>query len=241
MSPQLRAALDDAYKAFADMPAPTHLDASPLRDAKKILRTLTARPLRELTNEEIGPYSGWAMTTVGNEQDYRHFLPRILELSVSDPAWIGSEPPVIASRLLRADWRHWPENQQHAVTVVFYAAFDLAIRSNPELAAASASDWLCGIARLGFPITDLLAGWRQSTTLESTLQLAWLVGFFDGLETIPPFWEEAPPLIRHEIHAWVIHPHSYDQLAKSVTKAPEEDRWPIERALRILSASTARH
>jgi hypothetical protein len=238
MSPRLRAALDDAYSAFADMPAPTHLDASPLRDAKKILRTLTARPLRELTNEEIGPYSGWTMTTVGSEQDYRHFLPRILELSVSDPVWIGSEPPVIASRLERADWRRWPQSQQQAVTTVFYAAFDFAIRSDHEIAMSSASDWLCGIARLDFPVTGLLAKWRHSKTPEAALQLAWLVGVFDDTETIPPFWEEVSHVIRDEVRAWALHPQSREQLAESAGEVPEKDSLDIERALQTLSAST---
>lgn len=241
MSPELHAALEDAYRAFADMPAPTHLIASPLRDAKKILQTLTARPLRELTNEEIGPYSGWAMTTVGNAQDYCHFLPRILELSISDPAWIGSEPPVIASRLERADWRRWPESQRQAITAVFHAAFDSAIRSDPAIAASSASDWLCGIARLDFSVTELLARWRQTKTPESALQLAWLVGIFDNTETIPPFWEEVSSVIRDEVRAWTLHSQSREQLAESVGEVPEEDRWDIERALQTLSISSALH
>ena len=38
---------------------------------------LTSAPLKELTGEEIGPYSGYAITTVGDADDYRHFLPRI--------------------------------------------------------------------------------------------------------------------------------------------------------------------
>ena len=64
------------------------MEASPLRDAREILMVLSAVPLRELTGEQVGPYSGWAMTTVGNERDYRHFLPRILELAVVDPVWL---------------------------------------------------------------------------------------------------------------------------------------------------------
>jgi hypothetical protein len=187
MSPDLRAALDDAYRAFADMPAPTRLHAPPYRQPEALLRTLTACPLRELTGEEIGPYSGWAITTVGDERDYRHFLPRILELGVSDPVWPGAEPPIIALRIKRADWHRWPESQQLAVKAVFLAAFDWAVGSDPET-LISAPDWLCGIATLDFPVTELLVAWRRSRTPESALQLASLVGIFDSSETIPPFF-----------------------------------------------------
>lgn len=240
LSPGLRAALDDAYRAFADMPAPTHLRAPPYREPEALLRTLTARPLRELAGEEIGPYSGWAMTTVGDERAYRHFLPRILELGVSDPVWPGAKPAIIASRIERADWCRWPEKQQHAVKTAFHAAFDWAVRSDPET-LASAPDWLCGLARLNLPVTELLARWRQSKTPESALQLASLVNIFDSAETVPPFWEDVSPLILDEVRAWARHPQSREQLAEFAGAVPEEDRWDIELALQRLSVSSARH
>src|SRR5690348_5088149 len=95
----LRDAIEQYYAAFAAKPRPQKLEASPLRDPGAILATLTAAPLRELTGEQIRPYSGWAMTTVGTDRDYRDFLPRIFELAVIDPVWLGAEPPIMASRL----------------------------------------------------------------------------------------------------------------------------------------------
>lgn len=90
----LSRAVERAYEVFASEPQPQTLHASPHRDAEELLRTLTAAPLRMLTAEQLGPYSGWAMTTVGDERAYRHFLPRIFELSVADRVWVGTEPTV---------------------------------------------------------------------------------------------------------------------------------------------------
>lgn len=73
--PELNSAIDLCYEVFGTHPTPRSLNASPIRDAKAILQTLTSKPLRELSGEAIGPYSGYALTTVGNANDYKHFLP----------------------------------------------------------------------------------------------------------------------------------------------------------------------
>ncbi len=87
MHPELQRLIDDCYDAFAPYPPPRSLHA--LRDPVAILATLTSAPLRELTGEQIGPYAGWAMTTVGDVTDYKHFLPRILEQAVRESLWTG--------------------------------------------------------------------------------------------------------------------------------------------------------
>src|SRR5262249_5226325 len=83
-------ALNDAYELFSIYPRPRHLEASPVENADEMLRALTAAPLRQLTGEQIGPYSGSAILTVGDVNDYKHFLPRILEQAVRAPEWMGA-------------------------------------------------------------------------------------------------------------------------------------------------------
>lgn len=100
----LQHAIDCCYDLFARYPRPLAFQASPLRNPAEILKTLTAGPLRELTGEQIGPYAGYAITTVGDVDDYKHFLPRILEQAVQQPIWTGTEPPIIGQRLKMANW-----------------------------------------------------------------------------------------------------------------------------------------
>src|SRR4051812_29988453 len=123
----LQSAIEQGYAAFGREPRPTSLEASPLRDADAILRTLTSAPLRDLKDKDIGPYSSWAITTVGTPGDYRHFLPRILELAVSNPSWPGAEPAVIAGKLKAGGWEGWPADQREAISATFEAAFYAAI------------------------------------------------------------------------------------------------------------------
>lgn len=53
--------------------------------------------LRELSCEQLSRYAFKAMTTWGDGTDYRHFLPRILELAATDegPEWPGLDLGVI--------------------------------------------------------------------------------------------------------------------------------------------------
>ncbi|MGO8015300.1 hypothetical protein AB9E19_10145 [Rhizobium leguminosarum] len=65
------------YPAFLEYPFPSSLDASPLRDAEKILAALKSAPLREIGTAELGQYAASAITTVGSADDFKHFLPRM--------------------------------------------------------------------------------------------------------------------------------------------------------------------
>lgn len=166
----LQRAIDQCYDAFASNPRPLALHASPLGDPVALLRTLTAKPLRELSGDEIGPYAGWALTTVGDEADYRHFLPRILEQAVRESAWTGTDPPIIAERLKIGQWLTWPSPEQHAVRALFLEAWQQALGEHPD--EVSAEDWLCGIAVLELDVQAALGVWRERPTINSALQLA---------------------------------------------------------------------
>lgn len=167
----LHAAVERAFEVFAAYTRPHRLCASPLRDPDEILRRLSAAPLRELTGEDIGPYCGWALTTVGNDRDYRHFLPRILELAVTEPFWMGTEPPVLAGKLQMSDWRNWPVAERAAVTGFFHAAFDAAVMQHPDT-GHHASRWLCGLVASGEEPDLALRRWLAATAENAALQLA---------------------------------------------------------------------
>ena len=229
------AALERAYAAFAREPRPTRLIVSPLRDAGKILETLTAAPLRALTCDQIGPYSSWAITTVGDARDYRHFLPRILELAVSDPTWLGAEPAVIASKLKLGDWSAWGSEQRAAVIGVFEAAMEAAPASDVGI-GLDAEAWLCGLTTLDIAPEPWLARWSAAPLPAAACQIVQLVTVAvarDG-SVSDGFWEEVDPVPRATIAAWLASPATRDQLIVARAMIPEEDRWEIDMAIEKL-------
>src|SRR5438105_2663647 len=68
---------------------------------------LRAKPLRELTWDEIEKFAHKAMTTWGDVEDFKHFLPRLFELLAYENQWPVSVDRLFSSKLQDADWRSW--------------------------------------------------------------------------------------------------------------------------------------
>jgi len=156
---ELERATDQVYRVFAKYPHPVELAIEEYRDPEKVRQRLASKPLRELGGEELGAYAGWAMTTVGDADDYRHFLPRILELAIRDLPWLGLEPWLIAQKLNYGEWRSWPVEEQRAVEAFFQTAW-----------AATVSDdsieprWFVGLVHLGLDIETALQVWIEAAS-----------------------------------------------------------------------------
>jgi len=234
LSPELETAIDHVYAAFASEPPPTRLVASPLRDAETILRTLTAAPLRQLADDQIEGYAAWAITTVGTARDYRHFLPRILDLAVHAPFGLGQEPPVIAAKLKLAAWHDWPKEQRDAVLNLFETALRAAVAASlDKLGALQGESWLCGLATLGCSPEAGLACWRAAPPPHAGFQIAHMamVALAKNGTVSGGFWEEVDPVFRASVTAWLFDPATRDQLLAARALAPEDDQWELDVAL----------
>jgi hypothetical protein len=226
---KLQSAIADSYEAFAGIPLPRKLHASPLRDAEEILATLSSAPLRKLTGEQVGPYASWAMTTVGDDRDYRHFLPRIFELSVTDPVWLGGEPPVMANKLNRASWRTWPTKQRDAVLGFFRAAFDAALSMHPDQ-GQSADLWFCGLVKLGESASLTFELWRSNRSPNAALHLASFVideakHLQRHQEVRGPFWEDVDANIRGDVANRLTSNDNKAFLEAVTDQVSDEDRF----------------
>jgi hypothetical protein len=236
-SSALLSALDAVYGAFSGYPRPTRLEASPTRDPAKILSTLSSASLRDLEGEQIGPYSGWVLTTVGSITDYKHFLPRILEQAVRAPEWMGTQPPVIASRLKMAEWRTWPQSEQQAVTALFLAALRDSIHGHPD-DGSDASAWLCAVASLGEDLEIVLQEWLNEASGNALLQMAKLATELSSLGSLDPteqiFWADVEPKVRTSIVAWLLSAPIDANFANSPGIEPN-DTWRIEQGTRAIA------
>lgn len=153
-------AIAELYRTFQRYPRKT-IEACPccvgLADAK----VPPVRPLPRLSAEDLYGFQWSAIWTMGDTEDLKHFLPRILELALAavsdDPgiemtlgllrrgAWdpLPDSPP--SPRPPAEDWSTWPAAERDAVTrfltVLWESAFsDFQSVSRP-------SDVLTGLAR----------------------------------------------------------------------------------------------
>lgn len=239
-SPQI--VISEAYRVFSGHPAPRHLDASPYKDMSGWLQRLTGVPLKDIPAEDLAPYAGSALTTVGTGTDYRYFLPRILHLAAYREPRLGFFPVVIADRLIRAGWQEWSPAEKNAVIAVFEAAFHQALNSGahdgPDPVSCFNEDaalWLEALAALQQPLPKLLAIWHSLNTPRAILQLADFALAATQLliphpEKLGPGWRHVKLETRQTVLAWLLSDASLEQLMRGAPNAPVDLRWQIDAA-----------
>ena len=92
-------AIEALYQAFAVMPKPKHIDGCPCCIDRKETGVLLGKALRTITPEEMASYASSAFLTVGEVADYLYFLPRIIEITATEPSW-WPDPEVTGRAML---------------------------------------------------------------------------------------------------------------------------------------------
>ena len=121
----------ELYRVFARYPHGA-LDGCPCCTSREETLAITRVPLAALRHDDLETLARKAMTTLGDEDDYRHFLPRIMELSLEPSPHLGFDHFVIGGKLDYAKWKTWPEDERAAIQkwtlALFRASLDGAYR-----------------------------------------------------------------------------------------------------------------
>lgn len=159
MGVALAEAIDGLYVAFADEPRPAGIEACPCCvSPAQVAALLGPDDLRTLPAETVADYAAHAMTTVGSASDFRYFLPRLLQVAVTDGFdWPDLE--IAVGRLRLAGWLAWPPDQQRAVRAVLGALWDQTLRQHPI--SPDADTVLCAIGNAEDDLTAYLAAWES--------------------------------------------------------------------------------
>ncbi|OQP57155.1 hypothetical protein A3860_11365 [Niastella vici] len=144
---------------------------SPLiKDLENFNRQLFSKPLTHLTSDDLSTFTGKAMTTWGEVNDYKHFLPRMLELTATNNAPYDIE--IIFSKLEYGNWQTWDEIEQKAIHEYMFALWENLLQDNTEKAEDEFSGYFYIIA-LHYPdLNELLKIWLAETHIASTKHLA---------------------------------------------------------------------
>lgn len=229
---RFREAVEGLYVAFADHRQPRLLDPSPLARPKGMLSRLLGKPLRQLSAETLGPYSSGAVSTVGTDRDFRHFLPRILELSVIPSGEPGLDPALIGGKLQYCAWNQWPDGERKAVTDFFTAVWALTLTCNPD--EAEPLQWLAAMARSGLDLTAALRLWETSSSQWAWLHLADFVRdqpkrFRETGEIRTAYWDDVALDTHDRVSRWLIEPALSNKLMAMSVEGHWADDWDRER------------
>lgn len=132
-------AIERLYGVFSAYPHPRALDGCPCCTSAQMAKPLVTKPLRTLDGQDLERYAFKALTTWGAVEDYKYFLPRIIELSMSGELLWDIE--MTLGKLEYGDFPSWPLREREAIEVLIVEAWADAVRKG---AVEDADALLCG-------------------------------------------------------------------------------------------------
>jgi hypothetical protein len=120
-----------------------------------------SKQLRELEEDDLSRYAFKALSTWGDTEDFKHYLPRIFELCSTTEFIVDTF--VILGKLSYANWRTWPINEQKAIEDFLYEWWKHAITQKSYFDC----ELLIEIYKLTHELKKLLDVWQISTSNNS--------------------------------------------------------------------------
>lgn len=170
--PSLQPVIARLYENFAIYPHNVVMEASPLHADQMALWTanLQSAPLPKLNASQLTDYVGRAISTWGSVDDFKHYLPRILELTAQFDAPYAAS--IVFGKLEYAGWRAWPSTEVKAIEEYLLALWIHLLQHDSEKAAWEFNAYLQGILSLYTPPAVLLEHWANDHSKTATIRLA---------------------------------------------------------------------
>jgi hypothetical protein len=233
--PRSNHALEALYAAFCRYQG-THVSGGPHCVSFEDSAVLRRAPLRQLGGE-VYRYFSKAMTTWGTEDDFKHFIPRLLELyASSSDAWL------LCEKLAYARWRSWPEPEQRAVESYLLARWRAKLAEHgPPLPGDALLETMVtlDIDIAPYDLRMKLEVWRSERSRDSARHLARFVLehgaalFWPSVSNGRRSLWQAKPEIAEDVRAWLLEPATRERLEASFVAHGDDD---IARAFDWLEA-----
>ena len=214
---QLAASISRLYTAVAPYRLRPHMDAYPCCVYDRDQRRVSSQSLRALTVADLEKYAFKAMSTWGDDRDFRHFLPRLFELQALE----GLAPwdvEILFGKLAYAHWRTWPEAEQRAVEEYLAAVWQYLLVSRESDIVID--EYLCGIAQAVDDLSPFLSVWEQG---DHPTAVRNFIAFVDSNRDATqvqhgilnnPFWKGHEEQ-RQQVFSWLVDPLTHRRLRES--------------------------
>ena len=113
MANEFEIATENLYSTFSKYPFKSTIEGCPCCVSGSDKSTLHSKKLRELEDNDLSRYAFKAMTTWGDVNDYKHYLPRIFELTAKRELIVDTF--VTLGKLDYGKWKEWNSDEQKSV------------------------------------------------------------------------------------------------------------------------------
>ena len=113
MTDDLKMAIENLYSTFSIYPFKSTMEGCPCCVSDSDKEKIHSKPLRELDEDDLSRYAFKAMTTWGDTDDFRHYLPRIFELLATTDFIVDTS--VVLGKLDYGKWQNWSDNERKSI------------------------------------------------------------------------------------------------------------------------------
>ena len=212
----LEDAIEGLYSAFSEYPLPADTMPCSCCHSENADQLLHAAPLRELQWVHLSDYSTEALMVWGDLDYFKHFLPRIFELTLTASDWRKQtpNPERVFKGVGYGEWRSWPKEEQTAVERVLQAVWE-TVRRNPPIVGGyiDVDLWLCCISQCGDDLQSYLDQWLDDERLSACWALSSLILgstiAYTGTDHAKPVWDDGEDhdVMLARVRSWFNLPH----------------------------------
>ncbi|WP_052732682.1 hypothetical protein [Hymenobacter terrenus] len=215
----LQQAVERLYLAFSGYPL-SSVEGCPCCVSVADKKQVTHRALRELTEDDLGRYAGKAMTTWGTVDDFKHFLPRLFELTAAFRAPYYEY--LVFDKLAYGCWRTWPLAETEAIEQYFRALWNVVLVSE----AWHFHDYFEAVTGIYPRFEELLQQWEVSPAPAAWARLSDEVyehsrAIFQNKYFNRPFLISVP--LSQAFRAWVMSQPVRDKLFEAFCQCSDKD------------------
>jgi hypothetical protein len=133
----------------------------------------------------------------GGVDEFRHFLPRIFEITISAECFSFVDREIVLSKLHRGEWRTWPQAEQAAVQTFLLVLWRAVLEEPPPDDLSNTPEiesWFCALAHADQDLSPYLDEWLASASPNAVWNLAATI-YRTGLpqariKGIDAFWQD---------------------------------------------------
>lgn len=222
----LHETIEKVYATFARYPLQHPVIGCTCCVSRADQERLASKTLRQLDGSDLERFVWKAMSTWGDENDFRHFLPRVLEL-LSDEQERRDLPAlfIIFGKLRTGHCNRWPKQEQEAITTYLLMLWRWILAGHPGRGEESlvASVYLKAMCEGIDDFTPFLNAWREMRMPSSLRQLA---------EILRNHSWGCPLARQKQILTWLREESTGEMLEEGFYRYMDED-WAEELALAV--------
>lgn len=157
------------YETFANYPLNPQITGCPCCVTESDNQLIKSKVLSQLTANDLDRFALKAIYTWGTIEDFKHFLPRLLELIAFEHHffWSGT----VISKLAYAGFKNWDEQERKAVNKYLITLWNYILSQYPN-SSIELSEFIDRLMDITDDLHPFLLIWQNHPSINSLLHLS---------------------------------------------------------------------